>query len=403
MASKEDKSMQLPLARFRVLDLTAARAGPTAVRILADWGANVIKIETPPTPKQISRGLSGRRHNPDFQNLHRNKRAITLNLKSEEGKAVFFKMCETADVIVENFRVEVKYRLGIDYETVRKINPRIVYGSISGFGQDGPYHKRPGVDQIAQGMSGLMSITGEPGRGPMRVGIAISDSNAGNMLAIGILTALLDREVTGQGRWVHTSLLEGLISLMDFQAARWTVAKEIPPQAGNDHPTASPMGVFDAADGKVNLAASSEKMFRNFCKVLDAEHLVENPNYVDGNRRALNRQDLNREINEITSKIPMAELVEKLNEVGCPCGPIYGIDQTFADPQVQHLEISKTVNHPQLGSIGLLRMPVNMSDMPQANEIRSPSPEMGEHSEEVLKEYGYTDDDINRFKDTGVI
>jgi formyl-CoA transferase len=400
---KESKPMQLPFARFKVLDLTAARAGPTAVRILADWGANVIKIETPPNPKQIARGLSGRRHNPDFQNLHRNKRAITLNLKSEEGKAIFFKMCETADVIVENFRVEVKHRLGIDYEAVRQINPRIIYGSISGFGQDGPYHKRPGVDQIAQGLSGLMSITGEPGQGPMRVGIAISDSNAGNMLAIGILAALLDREVTGKGRWVHTSLLEGLISLMDFQAARWTVAKEIPPQAGNDHPTASPMGVFDAADGKVNIAASSEKMFRNFCKVLDAEYLVENPNYVDGTKRSQNRQDLNREINDITRKTPMAELVEKLNQVGCPCGPIYSVDQAFADPQVQHLRISKNVEHPQLGPIGLIRMPVNISDIPQANEIRSPSPEIGEHNEEVLKEYGYNDDDINRFKADGII
>jgi len=396
-------NMQLPFSRFKVLDLTAARAGPTAVRILADWGADVIKIEAPPTPVQLSRGLSGRRHNPDFQNLHRNKRAVTLNLKSEEGKAVFFKMCETADVVVENFRVEVKHRLGIDYETVRKINPRIVYGSISGFGQDGPYHKRPGVDQIAQGMSGLMSITGEPGRGPMRVGIAVSDSNAGNMLAIGILASLLDREVTGKGRWVHTSLLEGLISLMDFQAARWTVAREIPPQAGNDHPTASPMGVFDAADGKINLAASSERMFRNFCKVLNAEHLAENPDYVTGSERAQNRRELNREINEITKKIPMAELVEKLNEAGCPCGPIYSVDQTFADPQVQYLEISKNVDHPQLGSIGLVRMPVNISDLPQANEIRRPSPEMGEHNDEVFKEYGYSETDIEGLKAKGVI
>lgn len=395
--------MQLPLARFNVLDLTLARAGPTAVRILADWGADVIKIEAPPNPKQISRGLSGLRHNPDFQNLHRNKRAITLDLKSEEGKAVFYRMCETADVVVENFRVEVKYRLGIDYETVRKINPRIVYGSISGFGQDGPYHKRPGVDQIVQGMSGLMSVTGEPGRGPMRAGIAVSDSNAGNLLAIGILTSLLDREVTGKGRWVHTSLLEGLVSLMDFQAARWTVAGEIPPQSGNDHPTASPMGVFEAADGKVNIAASSQKMFRNFCKALNADHLVANPDYADGVKRARNRQSLNREINEITGKIPMAELVEKLNEAGCPCGPIYTIDQAFADPQVRYLELAKSVEHSQLGSLGLIRMPVNMSDLPRANDIRRPSPELGEHNEEVLKEFGYTEEEIKRLKAAGVI
>ena len=265
---------------------------------------------------------------------------------------IFFKLCENTDVIVENFRSEVKYRLGIDYEAVKKVNPRIVYGSISGFGQDGPYRKRPGVDQITQGMSGLMSITGEPGRGPMRVGIAISDSSAGILLANGILIALLDREVTGQGRWVHTSLLESMINMMDFQAARWTVAKDVPQQAGNDHPTMSPMGVFEAADGKVNIAAGSPKMFRNFCEVLNAPHLLENPNYSNNHQRVLHRQELSREINEITGKIPMEVLVEKLNGVGCPCGPINSIDQAFADPQVRHLEISKPLDHPQAWSHG---------------------------------------------------
>jgi len=393
----------LPLARFKVLDLTAARAGPTAVRVLADWGADVIKIEPPPSRKSSSDRLGMLRHSSDFQNLHRNKRSLTLNLKSDEGKAVFFRMCESADVIVENYRAEVKYRLGIDYDSVNKVNPRIVYGSISGFGQEGPYRKRPGVDQIVQGMSGLMSITGEPERGPMRVGIAISDVCAGILLANGILIALLDREVTGEGRWVHTSLLESMIAMMDFQAARWTVAKDVPPQVGNYHPTFVPMGTFDAADGKVNIAASSGKMFRNFCTVLNATHLLENPDYADSQKRVKNREALNREVNEITSQFSRDDLVEKLNEVGCPCGPIYRVDQAFADHQVQFLEMSKPVDHPKLGGIGLVRMPINMPDIPNAHEIRRPAPELGENADEILAAYGYSESEISDLRNKGIV
>jgi crotonobetainyl-CoA:carnitine CoA-transferase CaiB-like acyl-CoA transferase len=392
-----------PLSRFKVLDLTVARAGPTAVRILADWGADVIRIEPPPTSGGSPSRATGGRHEPDFQNLHRNKRAITLNLKSTEGKDIFFEICKGADVVVENFRSQVKYRLGIDYDAVKKVNPCIVYGSISGFGQSGPYSKRPGVDQIIQGMSGLMSITGEPGRDPMRVGIAISDLSAGMLLANGILIALLDREVTGKGRWVHTSLLESLISVMDFQAARWTVAGEVPSQAGNDHPTFCPMGVFDAADGKVNIAAHSEKMFYNLCKTLNAEHLLENPNYADSKIRVLHRKELNREINEITGRMSQTELVEKLNAAGCPCGPINTIDKTFSDPQVQYLKIAKPIHHPHLGPIDVIRMPINMPDVPHGLEIRRHAPGKGEHSDEVLAEYGYDEEEIIEFRKAGVI
>ena len=394
---------KLPLSRFKVLDLTAARAGPTTVRLLADWGADVIKIEQPESADGETSSVTGRRHEADFQNLHRNKRSLTLNLKSEKGKEIFFNLCKGADVVVENFRSEVKYRLGIDYEAVKQINPRIVYGSIAGFGQDGPYGKRPGVDQIAQGLTGLMSITGEPGRGPMRVGIAVSDLSAGIFLTNGILIALLDREVTGKGRWVHTSLIESLFSVMDFQAARYTAGGEVPPQVGNNHPTASPMGVFDTLDGKVNIAASSEKMFNSFCKALNAPHLLENPNYAELKMRRINREALNREINEITRSIPRDELVEKLNAAGCPCGPIYSIDQAFADPQVKHMAITRPVDHPDMGRLDIIRNPINMPDIPEALDIRRHAPNLGQHSVEVLAEFGYGEAEIDAFKKEGVI
>src|SRR3954453_20334016 len=236
----------LPLDGFTVLDLTAHRAGPTAVRQLADWGADVIKIEM---PDEHTDATGSRRDGPDFQNLHRNKRSLSLNLKSKEGLAIFMKLAEKADVVVENFKSTVKHRLGVDYEAVKKINPRIVYGSISGFGQDGPYEGRAGVDQIAQGMGGLMSITGHPGGGPIRVGIAINDTSAGLLLANGIVLALLDRERTGEGQVVSTSLIEAQIYMLDFQAARYLMAGEIPRQEGNNHPTGIGTGTFQTSDG----------------------------------------------------------------------------------------------------------------------------------------------------------
>src|ERR1700693_3757325 len=224
------------LSRFTVLDLTRVRAGPTCVRQLADWGANVIKIEI---PAELDTGepLGGPRDGPDFMNLHRNKRSITLNLKSPEGVAAFKKMVKKADVVVENFRPDVKQRLSIDYKALRRINPRLIYASISGFGQSGPYAERPGFDQIAQGMGGLMSITGLPGQGPVRVGIPIADLTAGLFCAMGILIALLERETSGKGQAIETSLLQAQIFMLDFQAARWLVNGEVARQGGKHHPT----------------------------------------------------------------------------------------------------------------------------------------------------------------------
>ncbi|MBV1883247.1 MAG: CoA transferase [Pseudomonadales bacterium] len=392
----------LPLSRYTVLDLTIARAGPSGVRLLADWGANVIRIE-PPLREGNSGSITGARHGSDEQNLHRNKRSLSLDLKSPAGKAVFMNLVKTADVVVENFRIDVKTRLGIDYESVKKVNPAIVYGSISGFGQTGPYSQRPGVDQIVQGMSGMMSITGNPGQGPVRAGVAISDTSAGMFLGQGILLALLHREQTGVGQWVQTSLLEAMLNKLDFQASRYTMDGEVPEQQGNYHPTMVPMGTFDAADGKVNLAASSGKMFVSFCKALQANHILNNPDFSTHRLRRQNREALNNAVNAVTKEYLTSELVQKLNEAGCPCGPINDVGQAFEDQHVKHLGMTKTANHSTLGKLDLLRSPITLSEFPHDNEFHHAAPEVGEHSRELLLEFGYSENEINEMFDSGTI
>ena len=382
------------LARFKVLDLTRVRAGPTAARQLADWGADVIKIELPQGLDESDMG--GPRHGPDFQNLHRNKRSLTLNLKEPDGVAIFKNMVETADVVIENYRPDVKFRLGIDYETIRAINRRIVYGSISGFGEDGPYRERPGFDQIAQGMGGLMSITGLPGQGPVRVGIPVADLGAGIFCAMGILVALLEREVSGEGQWVQSSLLGAQISLLDFQAARWLIAKDVPGQAGNDHPTSIPTGVFPTRDGHINIAASGKHIFARFCQTLGLNHLPGNPRFADDAARSTNRVALNQAIAEVTKQRSSADLIEALNKAGVPCGPINRMDEVFADPQVQHLGMAAPVHHGALGDIALVNQAVKLSRTP--SHIAHPTPEKGEHTAEILKEYGYDDKSIAEFR-----
>src|SRR5437870_12079219 len=291
-------SPAMPLSRFTVLDLTRVRAGPTAVRQLADWGANVIKIEAPPEPGS-GEAMGGARHGPDFQNLHRNKRSLTLDLKSPEGIEIFGKLVRRADVLVENYRPDVKTRLGIDYAAIEPLNPRLVYASISGFGQSGPYRDRPGFDQIAQGMGGLMSITGLPGQGPVRVGSPVADLSAGIFCAMGILVALLEREVSGEGQWVESSLLAAQIAMLDFQAARWLIAHEVPEQAGNDHPTSIPTGVFKTKDGYINIASAGDQIFRRLCQALDAPELADQPDHKGGSDRPKNRQALNAAIGAV--------------------------------------------------------------------------------------------------------
>jgi len=386
------------LSPYTVLDLTRVRSGPTCVRQLADWGADVIKIEEP--GGDDTGGMGGPRAGPDFQNIHRNKRGLTLNLKLEEGVEVFKKLAQKADVVVENFRPGVKLRLGIDYESLKSLNKGLVYASISGFGQDGPNRDRPGFDQIAQGMGGLMSITGKPGEGPMRVGIPIADLTAGLLCAQAILMALLERERSGEGQWVQSSLLQAQVFMLDFQAARWLMNGEVPQQAGNNHPTSIPTGVFRTSDGYINIACSGEPMWERLKEVLGDEEL-NSPDYADLSARQQNRDRLNALIDANTAQDSSANWIEKMTQTGVPCGEINSIDQVFESPAVQHLEMVWPGNSHERGETKYLGQPITMSR--SKSGIRTPPPKRGQHSDEILDTLGYSPGEIEGLRAKGVI
>jgi crotonobetainyl-CoA:carnitine CoA-transferase CaiB-like acyl-CoA transferase len=387
----------LPLSNFKVLDLSRVRSGPTAVRQLSDWGADVIMVESP----SDDGGFASNREGADFQNLHRNKRSITLDLKNPDGLEILKKLVAQADVLIENFRPDVKFRLGIDYESLKAINPRLIYASISGFGQSGPYAKRPGVDQIAQGMGGLMSITGQPDTEPLRVGIPIADLCAGLFAAMGILTAALERERSGEGQYVETSLLAAQIFMLDFQSANWLIDGIIPKPSGNFHPSDNRTGVFRTADGYINLGAYGDGLWKRFCEAVNAPELVAQGVIATGPNR---REDRPRFVAEVEAKLASgtsAEWVELLNKVGVPCGPIYTMDEVFSDPQVEHLGLVQQVESKAGRTLNVVGQPWTLSRTPSS--LRSGAPHRGEHNETVLGELGYTAERVAELKAAGAI
>jgi formyl-CoA transferase len=387
----------MPLSHIKVIDLTRARSGPTCVRQLSEMGAQVIKIEALDTEDDGT----GARHEYDFQNLHPNKRSMTLNLKSDQGRAVLIKLVTQADVVVENFRPDVKHRLRIDYASLAAINPRIVYGSISGFGQVGPYSGRPGLDQIAQGLSGLMTVNGEPGRGPMRVGLPVADLTAGFMLAYGIAVALVERERSGRGQWVHTSLLQANIRLMEFQAARYLLAGEVPGQAGNFHPISEPTGVYRARDGSLIIQAGGQKLFRRLCEAIAGLELIDDERFVNGRARLKHRPELTREIEQRLASRDVAEWIDIFEPAGVPAGPVLNVAECFANEQVKTLPVVAPVEHPTLGRQQLLGPGVNLERTPP--RICTASPELGQHTDEILGELGYAASDISQLRQAGVV
>ena len=389
------------LARFRVLDLSRVRAGPTCVRMLADFGADVIRIEPPPGIDPNEAMFAGDRMSGDFQNLNRNKRSLTLNLKKPKGLEVFKRLVKDADVVVENWRPDVKQRLGVDYESLRKLNPRIILASISGYGQAGPYVRRPGFDQIMQGMGGLMSVTGLPGNGPVRAGLAVADSSAGLYAALGILTALLEREESGEGQWVHASLLHAQIAMMDFQAARYLNDGDIPVQVGNDHPTSSPMGLFKAADGTFNLGASGQGNWIRLCETLQQPQWLTDAEFATEKLRVKNRTRLNRELDALFAAKSVVHWVDVLNEAGVPAGPVYTVPEMFEDPQVKHLGVAQSVRTTEGSFVHLVSQPVTLERTPA--KIANSAPGWGEHTDEMLREVGYTEDEILQLRTEQVV
>ncbi len=389
------------LSRFRVIDLSRVRAGPNCVRVLTDFGADVIRVEPPPGVDPNEAMFAAQREGGDFQNLNRNKRSMTLNLKRPGALGILMRLVEHADVVVENWRPDVKKRLGLDYASLAAVNPRIVLASISGYGQDGPYAQRPGFDQIMQGMGGLMSVTGHAGGGPVRAGLAVADMSAGLYAALGILTALLEREVSGKGQWVHASLLHAQIAMMDFQVARYLNDGDLPVQVGNDHPTSSPMGLFEGSDGVFNLGASGEGNWIRLCELVGHPEWLNDPEFATEPLRVQHRARLNRLLSAVFIERPVSDWVDRLNQVGVPAGPVYTVPELFDDEQVRHLHVAHTLTPDAGKPMHYITQPVTLERTPA--QVLAPAPGWGEHTDEVLREVGYDEAAISRFRADQVV
>jgi formyl-CoA transferase/CoA:oxalate CoA-transferase len=393
----------MPLEGLRILDLSSYLAGPYCSMILADLGADVLKVEQPGT------GDGSRQWGPPFienesayfLSINRNKKSMTLNLKTEKGKEILHKLASQCDILLENYRPGITQKLNIDYETLSKLNPRLIYCSISGYGQDGPYRVKPAYDLIGQAMGGLMSLTGEKGGPPVKVGVAIADICSGMFAAIGILAALTAREKTCRGQMIDTSILDGQVAWLTHQAGNFLATGKNPERLGSAHPTIAPYQAFKAEDTYFAVAVGSENLWKAFCEALGLNKLMSDPRFIRNPDRVRNRDELTRSLEKFFASKPAKEWVEIMDKAGVPASLIYSLNEVFKDPQVLHRRMLETVQHPKAGAIKVVGIPIKMSDTP--GSIRTAPPMLGEHTKQILETLGYVEAEIEEMRKTGII
>jgi crotonobetainyl-CoA:carnitine CoA-transferase CaiB-like acyl-CoA transferase len=397
--------MAPPLSKMKVLDLTQVMAGPFCCQLLADMGADVTKVEPPGTGDQARRAMGFKMKGEDtaaFIAINRNKKSITLNLKKEEGREIFYRLAQKSDVLVENYRPGVAKRLGIDYETLKEISPRLIHASISGFGQTGPYADRAGYDLIAQGMSGVMSVTGEPGGPPAKSGVPISDLSAGLFCAFGILAAYVAREEIGRGQYIDTSLFEGALAFSIWETAELWATGRVPQPFGSAHRLNAPYQALKTRDGYLNVGPNNQRLWMRFCEALGRKDLTEDRRFSTNEDRMNHREELVEELESVLKERDTDEWEKLLLEEGVPVGPIYNYKQVFEDPHTQAREMVVEMEHPVEGTVRSLGIPVKLSETPA--EIRYPAPLLGEHTEETLaQELGYSKAHIADLRERKVI
>lgn len=395
--------MPLPLEGIRILDLTRALAGPFCTMILGDLGATVIKTE-PTQGGDMSRSW-GPYHDGIgvfYLSINRNKQSLAVNFREPRGLELLQQLARDADVVVENFKPGTTKTIGLDYDTLVKDAPRLIYTSITGFGTDGPYGQWPGYDQIAQGMSGMMSITGQADGLPTRLGVPLADLVSGIWSALGTITALHQRERTGSGQKVETSLLAGVVGMLCVQGQRYLSLGETPQRIGNEHPVIYPYGAFEAADGIINIAAATQSQWESLCHLLDLDHLVQQSEFVDNDARSSHREQLRKIFNSRLCSRSAIEWTTILMENGVPAGPVFDLQQLFEDPHVAAMGLVELVDHPQLGEIKQLSNPLRLESI-GSKTVRSPPPLLGQHTDGILKELGLKSQALVNLKEDGII